>query len=185
MTRLLLQRSDVHRQRYREIARVFIRHGFGDLSQYLGADGQPGGAPPLRVRQGWPSPSRTELCTGGLEGWNLTFVKLGQALSASRPAGSTYIAELKKLGQRAPILDDIHEVMTQELGKRRRVFATLARSRWPSLAQVRGDVAQWRRSGRQVQRPNIVPTISTDLDILQELRSGPVVTRCRSVTMSS
>jgi ubiquinone biosynthesis protein len=182
MTKFKLQRSNVHRQRYREIAKVFIRHGFGDLSQYLGSDGQPGGRSDPSSAQGDAAISEQDRAVNlrqALEELGPTFVKLGQALS-TRPdlLAPAYITELSKLQDMVPPepWEAIHEVMTQELGRApEEVFATVDPQPMAaaSLAQVHAaTLSTGEEVVIKVQRPNIVPTIMTDLDILQDLAAA-------------
>ena len=182
MATFLPQRSNAYRQRYREIARVFIHYGFGYLFQYLGSDGQPGGRSASLDPDGHASMSDDERAVQlreALEALGPTFVKLGQALS-TRPdlLPPPYIAELSKLQDMVPPepWEAIREVITQELGRApEEVFATLEPQPMAaaSLAQVHAaTLPNGEEVVVKVQRPNIVPTISIDLEILQDLAAA-------------
>ena len=139
-------------------------------------------APPPKMLSGMrPCPTTTGLCScrQALEALGPTFVKLGQALS-TRPdlLPPPYIAELSKLQDRVPPepWEAIREVITQELGRApEEVFATLEPQPMAaaSLAQVHAaTLPNGEEVVIKVQRPNIVPTISIDLEILQDLAAA-------------
>ena len=94
-----------HLQRYREIARVFIRHGFGELVDTL--ELLPYLSLPRRLlRRGQPVAPRlgpTQRLRMAMEELGPTFVKLGQVLS-TRPdlLPPAYVAELAKLQDSVP-----------------------------------------------------------------------------------
>lgn len=179
MTTISLQRSRRHRQRYQEIAEVFLRHGFGYLFNNLG----PEWAPPRRsarqadqpaspvTEQDLPSHFRQ-----ALEELGPTFVKMGQVLS-TRPdlLPPAYVAELSKLQDAVPPApwETIREALTQELGcPPEEIFASIDTEPLgaASLGQVyAATLADGAEVVIKVQRPNIQPTIATDLEILQAL----------------
>jgi ubiquinone biosynthesis protein len=182
MARYSIQRSSSHRQRYREIARVFIRYGFGYLFAYLDSERQPGGRSAPSSAEGSVSmsePERAVHLRQALEELGPTFVKLGQTLS-TRPdlLSPAYIAELSKLQDAVPPVpwEAIRQVITQELGRPpEEAFASIDTQ--PLAAASLGQVHAATLSGGEevvikVQRPNIVPGISTDLDILQDLAAA-------------
>ncbi|MCX7680354.1 MAG: AarF/UbiB family protein [Anaerolineae bacterium] len=167
-----------HLQRYREIARVFIRHGFGELVDTL--ELLPYLSLPRRLLRGdrpatspLGMPQRLRLA---MEELGPTFVKLGQVLS-TRPdlLPAAYIAELARLRDSVPPSpwEQVRAQLESELGRPlEKVFVTfdpqpLAAA---SLAQVHAatlpggeDVVV------KVQRPNIRTQIETDLEILFDL----------------
>jgi ubiquinone biosynthesis protein len=171
-------RSVRHLQRYRQIAQVFIHHGFGELvdtlellpylslPRRLWRRGRPP-APPLGM------PQRLRLV---LEELGPTFIKLGQALS-TRPdiLPPAYVAELAKLQDAVPpvpwrpIRAQIDAEMGMPLEKRFTDFDPVPIAA-ASLAQVHAATLP---DGTQVvvkvQRPNIQATIETDLEILFDL----------------
>lgn len=173
------QRSVRHRQRYQQIVGVFLRHGFGYLFERLGPEWapqrrstQPPDQPAAPVtEQDLPAHFRQ-----ALEELGPTFVKLGQVLS-TRPdlLPPSYIAELSKLQDAVPPVpwEAIRAVITQELGRSpEEVFATITPEPLgaASLGQVyAATLADGTEVVIKVQRPNIQPTIATDLEIMQAL----------------
>ncbi len=171
-------RSVRHFQRYREIVRVFIHHGFGELVDTL--ELLPYLSLPRRLlRRGKPAtsplgvPQRLRLV---LEELGPTFIKLGQVLS-TRPdlLPSAYIAELSKLQDTVPPVPwgPIRARIDHELGAPlEELFADfepipIAAA---SLSQVHAATLP---GGTpvvvKVQRPNIQALIETDLEILFDL----------------
>ncbi len=171
-------RSVRHFQRYREIVRVFIHHGFGELVDTL--ELLPYLSLPRRLlRRGKPAtsplgvPQRLRLV---LEELGPTFIKLGQVLS-TRPdlLPSAYIAELSKLQDTVPPVPwgPIRARIDLELGAPlEELFADfepipIAAA---SLSQVHAATLP---GGTpvvvKVQRPNIQALIETDLEILFDL----------------
>ena len=176
-------RSVRYLQRYREIAQVFIRHGFGELVDLL--ELQPYLSLPRRLIGRWRrggvlpllpplgAPRRVRLA---LEELGPTFVKLGQVMS-TRPdlLPPSYVAELVKLQDTVPPVEwePIKARIESELGAGMdELFATFdpAPIAAASLAQVHAATLP---DGDQivvkVQRPDIQKTIETDLEILFDL----------------
>jgi ubiquinone biosynthesis protein len=171
-------RSVRHIQRYREIAQVFIVHGFGELIESLGL--LPYLSLPRRLLfRGRPVasprgvPQRLRLA---LEELGPTFVKLGQVLS-TRPdiLPPAYVAELSKLQDTVPpaewesIRAQIEAELGAPLGELFLEFEPVPIAA-ASLAQVHAATLP---GGDQVvvkvQRPGIQATIETDLEILFDL----------------
>jgi len=171
-------RSVRHIQRYREIAQVFIRHGFGELVETL--ELVPYLSLPWRLlRRGRPAPSplgvqqRLRLATEEL---GPTFVKLGQVLS-TRPdvLPPAYIAEFAKLQDTVPpaAWEPVRAQIETELGAPlEKLFARfdpipIAAA---SLAQVHAaTLPDGSEVAVKVQRPGIEATIETDLEIISDL----------------
>ncbi len=167
-----------HLQRYREVARVLVRHGFGEIVDLL--ELVPYLSLPRRIlRRGGDKgsplgvPQRLRLA---LEELGPTFVKLGQVLS-TRPdlLPPSYIEELAKLQDTVPPLpwEPIRARIEEELGyPPDKLFASCDRTpiAAASLSQVHGAVLP---DGTpvvvKVQRPGIQATIETDLEILFDL----------------
>jgi len=174
-----LRHSARHLRRYREITGAFVRHGFGFAFERLGPEWwphcrvsrlRPEKAPPL------PTENLAAHFRQALEELGPTFVKFGQILS-TRPdlLSPPYIAELSKLQDTVPPAPwgAIQAVIAQELGcAPEEVFAQidplpLAAA---SLAQVHAaTLADGTEVVIKVQRPNILGTITTDLEILAAL----------------
>ncbi len=167
-----------HLQRYREIAGIFIRHGFGELTDLL--ELQPYLALPRRLLRRWRqetpplgAPQRIRLA---MEELGPTFVKLGQVLS-TRPdlIPPTYIAELAKLQDTVPPApwESVRAQIEAELdAPLEELFATLdpIPIAAASLAQVHAaTLPDGSAVVIKVQRPNIQPTIEMDLEILFDL----------------
>jgi ubiquinone biosynthesis protein len=165
-------------QRYREIASIFIHHGFGELADTL--ELVPYLSLPRRLlrRETEPAthlgvPQRLRLA---LEELGPTFIKLGQVLS-TRPdlLPTPYITELAKLQDTVPpvpwrpIRTQIDAELSAPLEE---VFADFEPTpiAAASLSQVHAATL---RDGTpvvvKVQRPNIQTTIETDLEILFDL----------------
>lgn len=179
MNTFSLQRSRRQRQRYQEIAEVFLRHGFGYLFERLGPEWAPPGRSSRSGKQPASPVTEQDLPVHfrqALEELGPTFVKLGQVLS-TRPdlLPPSYIAELSKLQDAVPPVpwEAIREVIIQELGRApEEVFASITPEPLgaASLGQVyAATLADGADVVIKVQRPNIQPTIATDLEILQAL----------------
>lgn len=165
-----------HLRRYRHILTVFTRHGFGFALSHLPTE-------PLWLRDLYPFPIQEPASLPAhfrqaLEELGPTFVKLGQMLS-TRPdvLPPSYIAELAKLQDSVPPLlwNEIREVIQTELGAPpEKIFDDidphpLAAA---SLAQVHAAKLLTRQKVViKVQRPNILPTIETDLEIIHDIAS--------------
>lgn len=175
-----------HLRRYREIAGVFLKHGFGFAFDHLGPEWRP-----LR-RAFRPRPAAARLLPAeelaahlrqALEELGPTFVKFGQILS-TRPdlLPPPYIAELSKLQDTVPPApwEAIRDVITQELGHApEEVFTTIDPQPMAaaSLAQVHAaTLADGEEVVIKVQRPNILATIAIDLEILAALAKAAQAT---------
>jgi len=171
-------RSVRHLQRYQEIARVFIRHGFSELVDTL--ELLPYLSLPRRLlRRGKPTPpplGTAQRLRMALEELGPTFIKLGQVLS-TRPdlLPPVYVAELAKLQDTVPPVPwgTIRGQIDAELGTPlEEVFTDLEPQpiAAASLSQVHAATLP---GGIQVvakvQRPNIQKMIETDLEILFDL----------------
>ncbi len=171
-------RSVRHLQRYREIIRVFIRHGFGELVDTLGL--LPYLSLPRRILRGEQPPRSPrgvpQRLRMALEDLGPTFIKLGQVLS-TRPdlVPVEYVIELSKLQDTiaAVAWSTISEQIDAELGQPPEAIFTniepdpIAAA---SLAQVHAATLP---DGScvvvKVQRPNIQKAIETDLEILYDV----------------
>ncbi len=171
-------RSVRHLQRYRQIAQVFIHHGFGELVDTL--ELLPYLSLPRRLlRRGRPTsprlgvPQRLRLA---LETLGPTFIKLGQALS-TRPdvLPPAFIAELSKLQDTVPPVpwSEIRPHIDAELGRPlEERFNDLAPVpiAAASLSQVHAaTLFDGTEIVVKIQRPGIQAIIDTDLEILFDL----------------
>ncbi len=169
-------RSVRHLQRYREIAQVFIRHGFGELMETL--ELVPYLSLPRRLFRREAAlhigaPQRLRLA---LEELGPTFVKLGQVLS-TRPdlLPTAYVAELTKLQDTVPAAEwePVKAQIEAELGAPiDELFADFdpVPIAAASLSQVHAaTLYSGERVVVKVQRPGIHTTIETDLEILFDL----------------
>ncbi len=168
-----------HLRRSREIADTFIRHGFGFLFDQL-EPGQHSWSRVLRLPTQRKSASQPEDLAIhfrlALEELGPTFVKFGQLLS-TRPdiLPPIFITELTKLVDAVPPEPwaAIRSVLIDELGQEpEKVFATLDPQpiAAASLAQVHAaTLSDGQEVVVKVQRPEIIPVIETDLEILSML----------------
>lgn len=165
-----------HLKRYREIANVMVRHGFGYAVHELGLGDLV--SLPRRLLTGREEPVHTRgaRLRRALEELGPTFIKLGQVLATrSDLLAPDLVEELSRLLDQAPPFP-LSEVLTQvegELG--RPVHEVFARFEPEPLAAA--SIGQVHRatlpSGEEVvvkvQRPGITGIISTDLEILYDL----------------
>ena len=163
-----------HLRRYRYILTVFTRHGFGFAVSHLPTE-------PLWLRDLYPFPIQEPASLPAhfrqaLEELGPAFVKLGQMLS-TRPdvLPPDYIAELAKLQDNvSPVpWSEIRQVIEAELGRPpEQVFGKIDPQPLAaaSLAQVHAAKLTTRQKVViKVQRPNILPTIQTDLEIIHDI----------------
>lgn len=161
--------------RFREIVRVFARHGFSEILVRMNLDRfLPGRFQAMVEAQAEvPTPTRLRLA---FEELGPSFVKLGQVL-ATRPdiLPETYTEELTKLQDNVRSLPfaAIREVVERELGKPLSE-AFLSFDETPiaaaSIAQVHGAVLPGgRKVVVKVQRPGISRVISQDIALMESL----------------
>ncbi|MCK8488184.1 AarF/ABC1/UbiB kinase family protein [Paenibacillus sp. MBLB2552] len=165
-----------HTGRYREIAMALGRHGFGYLAEEVGLT-RLIRLPLRRLRKSEPS-SRTlaERIRLVLEELGPTFVKVGQLASTrSDLLPEAIIQELVKLQDQVPpfpaeearrILEaELHQPLTELFQGFDETPLAAA-----SIGQVhRARLTTGERVAIKIQRPEIVPVIELDLDILQHL----------------
>ena len=163
--------------RYRRIITVFVQHGFGSLLEQWGVDRYL--ITPVRIKRRREDLERltpAEHFRVALEELGPTFIKIGQILS-TRPdlLPPEYIEELSKLQDAAPPIpwEEVEAQLTAAWGRPpEELFESIDKTPLAaaSLAQVHAAVLP---DGQEViikvQRPDIWPTIQSDLSILEDL----------------
>ncbi len=165
-----------HFRRYREIANVLAKHGFGYLLNSLGlAEFNPGRAADAGETD-VPREIKAVRLRMVLEELGPTFIKLGQLLSTrSDIFAPTYITELEKLQDEVPPVSfgDISKRLEMELGQPlSHIFSAFDPT--PLAAASIGQVhaarlADGTRVAVKVQRPGIRSIVETDMEILYDL----------------
>lgn len=164
--------------RYRKIAEILARHGFGAIVTQLGLDSAM--RLPARIFSREPVPETPRSAAVhlrlALEDLGPTFIKLGQ-IASTRPdiLPPAFIVELTKLQDEVPPApwEDVYQVIEAELGEpiEQRFLAfdptPIASA---SLAQVYAALLPDRTQVVvKVQRPGIVRMIETDLSIIMDM----------------
>ncbi|WP_347491439.1 AarF/UbiB family protein [Desulfoscipio sp. XC116] len=174
--RLQLQKRYKHFRRYREIANVLVKHGFGFLLNSLGLAEF---SPPRRLsaeEKNAPEETIAIRMRMVLEELGPTFIKLGQLLSTrSDIFTAAYIKELEKLQDKVPPVPfaDISELLELELGQTQsQIFSHF--NPMPLAAASIGQVHEarlinGRRVAVKVQRPGIRANVEVDMEILYDL----------------
>ncbi len=163
--------------RYRRIISVFVQHGFGSLLEQWGVDRYlitP--AKLMHRREALERLTPAQHFRAALEELGPTFIKIGQVLS-TRPdlLPPDYIEELSKLQDAAPPIpwEEVEAQLTAEWGRPPdELFQSIDRTPLASasLAQVHAAVLpDDREVVIKVQRPDIWPTIQSDLAILEDV----------------
>ncbi|MGY6518970.1 MAG: ABC1 kinase family protein [Lysobacteraceae bacterium] len=159
--------------RYADIATLILKYRKAgvfsglDIDENVLADA----GPKARIPEGTP-----EAFASDLEALGPTFIKLGQSLS-TRPdlVPEPYLDALERMQDDVSPLDytDVAEVIEDELGVRiSKLFESFEREPLASasLAQVHAATLRGgRRVAVKVQRPGILDTIRSDLDMLARL----------------
>lgn len=162
--------------RYRKIVAVFARHGFGVVIEKLRLDRYLS-MPYLLRRQPPPSPKPPEVRLRlALEELGPTFIKLGQ-IAGARPdlLPAEYILELSRLQDSVPPepWDKIKALLQKEYCPNLEyIFSEIDPQPLgsASLAQVHaGQLASGVEVVLKIQRPGILPTIESDLEILGDI----------------
>ncbi|MWC28952.1 ABC1 kinase family protein [Paenibacillus sp. MMS18-CY102] len=172
-----LSRRIRHLQRYRDIAKAFVRNGFGYLVKELElAERIP--LPGLRssVRRDTGSKTTGERVRLFLEELGPTFIKIGQ-IASTRPdlLPADIIDELVKLQDHVPPIpfQEAADVLESELGGPiSELFSEFEEQpiAAASIGQVHlAKLPDGRPVAVKIQRPNIRERIETDLEILDQL----------------
>ncbi len=167
-----------HLGRYRKIAEVMARHGFGAVVSQLGLEGTWRLPSRFLGREDQPTTSRSAAVhlREAMEELGPTFFKLGQ-IASTRPEvlPPAYLQELSKLQDDVPPApwNEVQELLEEALGAPiHEVFLALDPTpiASASLAQVYAALLPDRTPVVvKVQRPNIESTIETDLAIISDL----------------
>jgi predicted unusual protein kinase regulating ubiquinone biosynthesis (AarF/ABC1/UbiB family) len=163
-----------HLRRYKDIVRLFLKYGRGEVARDLEeADVLDDEMPSAGGEQ-----TKPEELADDLEGMGPTFVKLGQVLSSRADLlPQPYLDALSRLQDNVKPFpfEEVAEIVQTELGVRlSKAFPTFAAR--PLAAASLGQVhAATLRDGRpvvvKVQRPGIRRTIVDDFDVLASLAS--------------
>jgi len=158
-----------HLRRYREIARLLLKHGRSDLVTQAGLE------PCLDDSPTEVAADAAEL-TDDLEAMGPTFVKLGQLLSTrSDLISPAYAQALSRLQDDVEPFgyDEVERIVEEELGARiSKAFASFDATPLASasLGQVhRAEMRDGRQVVVKVQRPGIRQRIAEDMEALAEL----------------
>lgn len=165
--------------RAQEIARVLIRHGFGDLARRTGLVGvveRAGRALHLERAQNIETLTVAQRARNVLEELGPTYVKLGQVL-ASRPdiLGPEWVAEFSQLHEHVASVpyEQIREQLEKDLGGLpEKVFATFDQESFAagSIAQVhRASLRDGSDVVVKVRRPGIESQVLADLRLLERI----------------
>ena len=180
MGQLGLRKRYKHFQRYREIANVLVRHGFGyllhelDLTQFLGHKKR--GEIIRSEKDFLPRAKKAQRLRLVLEDLGPTFIKLGQLLSTRADLlAAEYIMELQKLQDDVPpfSLSKVEEIVQMELGcPLEEVFISFAHTPLAaaSIGQVHRAVLRTKQEVVvKIRRPEIEKILTIDLEILHDL----------------
>jgi len=174
-----LSRTYRHINRYREIIRVLVKHGFGDLITRTNLERYIDRGRKLLPGRGdaeIASLSRWERVRMVLEELGPTFIKFGQIMS-NRPdlVPQELITELAKLQSDVPPFseEEAQHFVEEELGRPvSEIFAEYSSTpiASASIAQVhRASLLNGEEVAIKVQRPRIEQIIKTDLEIMFDL----------------
>ncbi len=163
-----------HAIRYREILRVFLKHGLGDLVRVMGGQGKKSWFGRRAQAAGWDDTltryARVRLV---LEELGPTFVKFGQLLSLRRDfVPPELIDELVKLQDQVPPFPDAEarKIVAASLGRPIDTVFRELRERPLASASIAQVHEGWLLNGThvvvKVRRPDIVQVMETDLEIM-------------------
>lgn len=163
-------------KRYRRIVNVLAKHGFGSMLEYIRVQDRISLPKRLLKQTATPRLSPAEHFRLALEELGPTFIKMGQILS-TRPdiLPVDFIAELSKLQDDAPPVpwEVIRTRLEGELGDDLDHFFSSINQEplaSASLAQVHaGVLVDGTQVVVKVQRPDVLPVIERDLDILRNI----------------
>lgn len=164
-----------HMNRYKEVANVFIKHGFGFLFDRVSLNNILGLFKSRARKQENDVFTRPQRFRMALEELGPTYIKIGQLLSI-RPdlLGSSYIEELEKLQDHVPPMSNekLLHVLNQNNLDPERDFESFdpVPIAAASIAQVHSAyLHNGQRVVVKIQRPGIKKIVYTDLEILTDL----------------
>jgi len=173
-----LQKRYKHLRRYREIANVLVKHGFGYMLNSIGlAEFFPAGQLPMEEKNATEENKAIRLRLV-LEELGPTFIKLGQLFSIrSDLLAPVYIKELENLQDNVPPVSfaEIRELLELELGQSlTQIFNDFSPQALAaaSIGQVHeAQLVNGDRVAVKVQRPGIRAKMEVDMEILYDLAS--------------
>jgi len=163
-----------HLPRYREVANILIKHGFGWVFDRFPIHKPYGKKKTSMLNKELHGPSTAKRLRIALEELGPTYIKIGQLLS-TRPdiLSPVYINELEKLQNDVPpfSFDILQEVLLGEgINPADFVYIDPEPLAAASIAQVhRATLKTEERVVIKVRRPGISKIVATDLEILYEL----------------
>lgn len=172
----MISRRIRHVHRYREVATVLARNGFGLILEEMGLINLISFSKRILQKEEEDSKTLGQRLRKALEELGPTYVKIGQ-IASTRPdiLPEHLIKELEKLQDQVPPFSfaEVSRIIEEELGAHPQVIfhsfeeEPLAAA---SIGQVHKAVLKTGESvAVKVQRPNIAETIETDLEILLDL----------------
>lgn len=173
----VLGRTYRHLNRYRAVAAVLAKHGFGDLLHVMGLDTVvESGLRSLLRRRAADTTSRPERVVLAVQELGPTFVKAGQYLSTRADLlPAAYRRELSKLQDDVPPFpaEEARRIIEEDLGEPvSRLFARFENRPLAaaSIAQIHSArLHDGREVVVKVERPDIRRIVSVDLEIMAKL----------------
>ncbi len=173
----VLGRTYRHLNRYREVAAVLAKHGFGDLLHMMRLDTRLEAG--LRGFMSHPpveTASRAERVRLALQDLGPTFVKAGQYLSTRADLlEAEYLRELAKLQDQVPPFpaEEARRIVEAELGRPVAKLFSRFEDRPLAAASIAQIHAARLKDGREVvvkvERPDIRRVVAVDLEIMTRL----------------
>ncbi|MBI2384707.1 MAG: AarF/ABC1/UbiB kinase family protein [Elusimicrobia bacterium] len=173
----VLGRTYRHLNRYREVAAVLAKHGFGDLLHMMRLDSHlEAGLRGFMSRPPVETASRAERVRLALQELGPTFVKAGQYLSTRADLFSAeYLRELSKLQDSVPPFpeEEARRIVEEDLGRPVSKLFTRFDARPLAAASIAQIHAARLADGREVvvkiERPDIRRVVAVDLEIMSHL----------------
>lgn len=165
-----------HINRYREVATVLARNGFGLILEEMGLINLISFSKRILRKEEEDSKTLGQRLRNALEELGPTYIKIGQ-IASTRPdiLPEHLIKELEKLQDQVPPFSfaEVSRIIEEELGAHPQVIYNYFEEEplaAASIGQVHKAILKTGESvAVKVQRPNISETIETDLEILLDL----------------